>query len=132
MCRHIWGVRVRRGAGGAPQEGGRSHCQVFDEAESYGLVAVCRGQEVGMPVPGYSPAVFAPPVGGGWQGLLQGARTWLRAPGVAVGAVGRHGVRYDVYDEGSDCVLYVVGDDGAEVCQPSCAAFTRVYSKRVL
>ena len=38
------GGRPSDGAwGGAPQEGGRSHCQLFDEVEWYGVVAVRRG-----------------------------------------------------------------------------------------
>ena len=54
-----------------------------------------------MWVSGYSAEVYAPPVGRGGQGLLQTARAWLRAPGVAVGALGRYGVRCRVHGEGS-------------------------------
>ena len=85
MCRLILRAPVGRGVGGAPQEGGRSHCQVFDEVEWYGLVAVHRGQEVRVRFLGYSTEVYAPSVGGGGQGLLQGARAWGRAPGLQVG-----------------------------------------------
>ena len=96
------------------------------------MVAVRRGQEVGVRVPGYSAEVYAPPVGRGGQRLLQGARAQLCAPGVVVGAPGRYGVRYGVYGEGSHRAPYVVGDDGAEVCQRCCAAFAMVYPERVL
>ena len=61
------------------------------------MVAFRCGQEVRVRVPGYSAEVYAPPVGGVGQGLLQGAPAWLRAPGVPVGALGRYGVRYRVY-----------------------------------
>ena len=53
-----------------------------------------------MCVSGYSAQVYAPPVGRGGQGLLQSACAWLRAPGVAVGARGRYGVRYRVQVKG--------------------------------
>ena len=43
VCWLIWWAPDRRGVGGAPQEGRRSQCQVFDEAEWYGMVAVRRG-----------------------------------------------------------------------------------------
>ena len=62
-----------------------------------------------MRVPGYSAEVYAPSVGGGGQGLLQGARAWLHAPGVASGALGRYGVRYRVYGEGSHRARVVNG-----------------------
>ena len=80
------------------------------------MVAVRRGQEVGVWVPGYSAEVYAPPVGRGGQGLLQGARAWVGALGVAVGALGRYGVWYRLYGEGSHGALYVAENDGAEVC----------------
>ena len=69
-----------------------------------------------MWVSGYSAEVCAPPVGRGGQGLLQSARAWLRAPGVAVGSLGRYGVRYRVHGEGPHRALDAAGDDGAEVC----------------
>ena len=53
-----------------------------------------------MWVSGYSAEVYAPPVGRGGQRFLQSARAWLRAPGVAVGALGRYGVWYRVHGEG--------------------------------
>ena len=65
--------------------------------EWYGVVAVRRGLEVGVPVPGYSAEVYAPPVGRAGQGLLQGARGCVRAPGFSVGALGCYGVWYRVY-----------------------------------
>ena len=64
--------------------------------------------------------------------MLQGARAQLCAPGVAVVALGCYGVRYGVCGEGSQRLLYVVGDDGAEDCKPCCAAFAMVYPERVL
>ena len=62
---------------GVPQEGGRSYCQVFDEVECCGVVVIRRGQEVGVRVPGYGAELYAPPIGRGRQGLLQGARARL-------------------------------------------------------
>ena len=85
-----------------------------------------------MWVPGYSAEVYAPPVGRGWQGLLQSARAWLRAPGVALGALGRYGVWYCVHGEGPYRALAEAGDDGAEVRQPCRAAFAIVYPECVL
>ena len=85
-----------------------------------------------MWVPGYSAEVYAPPVGRGEQGLLQGPRAWVRAPGVAVGALGRYGLWYRVYGEGSHRALYVAGDERAEVRQPCCAAFAMVDPECVL
>ena len=85
-----------------------------------------------MWVPGYSAHVDAPSVGRGGQGLLQGAHECLRAPGVAVSALGRYGVWYRVYGERPHRALYVAGDDGAEVRQPCCAAFAIVYPECVL
>ena len=85
-----------------------------------------------MWVSGYSAEVYAPPVGRGGQGLLQSTRAWLRAPGVAVGALGRYGVRYRVHGEGPHRALDVVGDDGAEVSQSCGAAFAIVYPECVL
>ena len=85
-----------------------------------------------MWVSGYSAEVYAPPVGRGGQGLLQGARAWLRATGGAVGALGHYGVWYRVYGEGSYRALYVAGDDGAEVRQLCCAAFAKVYPECIL
>ena len=70
MLRLIWRTSVRWGVGGVPLEGGWPHCQVFDQLERYGVVAMCRGQEVGVWVPGYSAEVYAPPIGRGGQGLL--------------------------------------------------------------
>ena len=96
------------------------------------MMAVRRGQEVGVLVPGYSAEVYAPPVGRGGQGLLQGARAWLRAPGVAVAALGLYGVWYRVCGDRPHRALYVAGDDGAEVRQPCCAAFAIVYPECVL
>ena len=80
-----------------------------------------------MWVSGYSAEVYAPPVGRGGQGLLQSARSWLRAPGVAVAALGRYGVRYRVHGEGPHHALGVAGDDGAEVRQSCRAALAMVY-----
>ena len=60
--------------GGAPQQGGQSHCQMFDEVEWYGVVAFRRGQEVRVRASGYSAEVYAPSVGGVGQVLLQGVR----------------------------------------------------------
>ena len=54
------------------------------------------------------------------------------APGVAVGALGRYGVRYRVHGEGLYRALDVAGDDGAEVRQPCRAAFAIVYPDCVL
>ena len=85
-----------------------------------------------MWVPGYSAEVYAPPVGRGGQGVLQSARAWLRAPGVAVGALGRYQVRYCVHGEGPYRTLDVASNDGAEVRQPCHAAFARVYPECVL
>ena len=96
------------------------------------MVAVSRGQEVGLWVPGYSAEVYDPPVGRGGQGLLQSARAWLRAPGVAVGALGRHGVLYRVHGEGPYRVLDVAANDGAVVGQPCRAAFSIAYQECVL
>ena len=96
------------------------------------MVAVRRGQEVALWVPRYSAEVYAPPVGRGGQGLRQGARSGVRAPGVAVGALGQYGVWYRVYGEGCHCALYVAGDDGAEVRQPCYAALAMVYPECVV
>ena len=85
-----------------------------------------------MWVPGYSAEVYAPPVGRGGQGLLQSARAWLRAPGVAVGALRRYGMWYGVHGEGPYRTLDVAGDDGAEVRQPCRAVFAIVYPECVL
>ena len=85
-----------------------------------------------MWVSGYSAEIHAPPVGRGGQGLLQGARAWLRAPGVAAGALGRYWVWYRVHGEDPYRALYVAGDDGAEIRQPCCAAFAIVYPECVL
>ena len=85
-----------------------------------------------MWISGYSAEIYAPPVGRGGQGLLQSARAWLRAPGVAVGALRRYGVRYRVPGEGSHRALDVAADDGAEVRQSCRAAFAIVYPKCVL
>ena len=127
MCRLIWRAPVGRGVGWAPLEGGQSHRQVFDEVDWYGVVAVYPRQEVGVWVSGYSAEIYASPVGRGGEGLLQAARTRVCAPRVAVGALALFGVRYRVYSEGSHHALYVVGDDGAEVCQSCRAAFAMVY-----
>ena len=81
---------------------------------------------------GYSAEVYAPPLGRGGQRLLQGGHAWLRARGVAVGALGRYGVWNRVYGEGPYRALYVAGDGGADVRQPCCAAFTIVYPECVL
>ena len=132
MCQLICGRSSDGAWGGLPQEGGQSDCQVVDEVEWYGVVAVRRRQAVGVQIPGYSAEAYAPPVSGGRQGLLQGARAWFRAPGGAVGAVGRYGVRYRVYGEGSHRPSYVVRDDGAGVSQTCCAAFAMVYPQRVI
>ena len=80
-----------------------------------------------MWVPGYSAEEYAPSVGGAGQRLLQGARAWVRAPGVALGAPGCYGWRHRVNGEGSHRALCVVGDDRAEVRQSCCAAFSMVY-----
>ena len=85
-----------------------------------------------MWVSGYSADVYAPAVGRGGQGLLQGAGACLRAPGVAVGALGRYGVSYRLYGGGHYCALYVAWGDGAEVRQLCCAAFAMVYPECVL
>ena len=85
-----------------------------------------------MRIPWYSAEVYVPPVGRAGQGLLQGARARLCAPGVAVGALGRYGVRYGVYGERSYRAMYVVGYDGAGVCLPGCAAFAILYPECVL
>ena len=85
-----------------------------------------------MCISGYSAEVYAPPVGRGGQGLLQGARAWLGAPEVAVGALDRYGGWYRVFGEGFYHALYVAGDDGVEVHQPCCAAFAILYPDCVL
>ena len=131
MSAHLW-APVGQGVGGGASGRGRSHCQVVDEVEWYGVVAVRRRQASGVQIPRYGAETYAPHVCGGRQGSLQGARAWFRAPGGAVGAVGRYGVRYRVYGEGSHRLSYVVRDDGAEVCQTCCAAFAMVYPERVL
>ena len=66
---HLAGVRWM-GRGGPPPQGRRAHRQVFDKVEWYGVVAVCRGQGVGVWVSKYSAEIYAPPVGRGGQGLL--------------------------------------------------------------
>ena len=132
MRRLIRRASVRWGVGGALLEGGWSHRQVFDKVERYGVVAVCWGQEVGLWISGYTAEVCVPPVGRGGQGLLQGTRAWLHAPGIAVSALGRYGVWYRVYGEGPYSALYVAGDYGAEVRQRCCAAFAIVYPECVL
>ena len=96
MCRLIWRASVGRGVGEACLEGGRSHRQVCDELEWYGVVLVHRGQEVGVWVPSHSAVVYAAPVRRVGQGLLQSACARVRASGVAVGALGRDGVWYRV------------------------------------
>ena len=80
----------------------------------------------------YCRGIYAPPVGRGGQGLLQSARAWLRALGVAVGALGRYGVRYSVHGKGPHRGLDVAGDDGAEVRQLCRAALAIVYPECVL
>ena len=85
-----------------------------------------------MWVSGYSAEVYTPPVGRGGQGLLQSAPAWLRAPGVAVGALGRYGMRYRVHGEGPHRALDVAGDDGAEVRPSRRPAFAMVYPECVL
>ena len=85
-----------------------------------------------MWVPGYSAEVYAPPVDRGGQGLLRSACAWLRAPRIAVGALGRYGVWYRVHGEGPYRALDVARHDGAEVRQPCHAAFARVYPECVL
>ena len=85
-----------------------------------------------MWVPGYSVKVYAPSVGGGGQQLLQGSRTWLRATRVAVSALCCYAVRHPVNAQGSLGALFVLGDDGAEVCQPCCAAFPMLYPECVV
>ena len=85
-----------------------------------------------MWVSGYSAEVYTPPVGRGGQGFFQSARAWLRAPGVAVGARGRYGVRYSVHGEGPHRAPDVAGDDGAELRLSCRAAFAIVYPECVL
>ena len=129
---HLAGVGPMGCGGRALLEGGWSHRQALDKVQRYGVVAVRRGQEVGLWVPGYGAEVYTPPVGRGGQGLLQSARAWLRALGVALGALGRYGVWYRIHGEGPYRALDVAGDDGAEVCQPCRAAFAIVYPECVL
>ena len=85
-----------------------------------------------MWVSAYSAEVYAPPVGRGGQGLLQSAPAWLRAPGVAVGALDCYGVRYRVHGEGPHRALDVAGDNGAEVRQSCRATFAIVCPECVL
>ena len=56
----IWRAPVGGVGGEATQEGGRSHCQVFDEVDWYGVVVVRRGQEVRTRILGYSAEVYFP------------------------------------------------------------------------
>ena len=108
---------------------------MFDEVDWYGVEAVRRGQEVGVPVPGYSAKLHPPPpvrwVG---QGLLQGTGARLCAPGVVVGELGRYGVRYPgpAYMVKGPTARLRGNDDGPEVCQPCCAPLAVVYPECVL
>ena len=65
MRRLIWRASVGWGVGEAFLEGGWSRRQVLDKVWRYGVVAVRRGQEVGVWVSGYSAEIYAPPVGRG-------------------------------------------------------------------
>ena len=85
-----------------------------------------------MRVPRYSAEQYTPSVGGGGQGLLQGACAWLPASGVALFPRGSYGLRHCVCGEGPYRALCVVGDDGAEVSQSCCAVFCIVYPEVVL
>ena len=76
-----------------------------------------------MWVLGYSAEESGPSVGGGGQELLQGARAWVRAPGVAVGVLGWYWVLHCVNGEGPYHALCVVRDDDGEVPKSCCAAF---------
>ena len=101
-----WGGHSRKG------DGPTARCST--RMEWCCVWAVRRGQGVRVRVPRYRTEAYAPPVGRGGQGLLQGTRARLCAPGDAVCALGRYGMRYRVYAESSYRALYVVGDDGAE------------------
>ena len=131
MSAHLAGAR-RTGRVGGTSGRGRPHCQVFNEVERSGVVAVRRGQVVRVRVPRYVAEVYAPSLGGCGQELLQGTCTWGRATGVAVGALGCYAVWHRVNGEGSHRALDVMGDDGAEACQPCCVAFAMVHPDRIL
>ena len=88
MCRLIWRASVRWDLGGALLERGWPHNQAFDKVWRYGVVAVRRGQEVGVWVSGYSAEVYASPVGRGGAGAAAGRQHMVTRSGGCGGCTG--------------------------------------------